>query len=105
MTFNLLKDSKSWKPGRIDSSHTNNLSSKRVMVVFSLGKMVARRQWINVFNMLKVEQRLSTYSLTKVLKIKEKLRPSHVKKSCSNQDWLVLDKDRHVSEWSRVHTY
>lgn len=51
------------------------------MAVFSLGKMVAGRHMDNVFNILKVEQRLSTkYSLTKVLKIKEKLRPSHVKK-------------------------
>lgn len=46
VTFKLLKDSKSWKPGRIDSSNTNDLSSKGVMAVFLLGKMEARRQWI-----------------------------------------------------------
>ena len=61
----------------------------------------------NVFNMLKGEQRLSTKnSLTKVLKTKGKLKPSHVKrKAAVIKTCLVLDKDRHVSEWSRVHTY
>ena len=104
MTFKLLQDSKSWKPGRVDS-YTNGLSSK------SSGSFLIRKNggWKtmdNVFNMLKVEQRLPTkYSLTKVLKIKGTLRPSHVKRKPEViKTWLVLDKDRHVSECSRVPT-